>query len=94
MAAVCGVAAPPAGPVSLSSLSEHCAVVLTVHIARFLLARLLVLVERELAGKEVLSTLVIEGLLRTRRTEGQEGGMERGKKERRERMSDVEEIIT
>lgn len=43
--------------------------VLTLHIACFLLARILVLVEGELAGKEVLFTLVIEGLRRKRSLE-------------------------
>lgn len=96
MAAVSGGMAPAAGPVpcrTLTSLSEHFSVVLTVHIARFLLARLLVLVERELAGKEVLSTLVIEGLLRTRRKEGGRDGGQKEKKRRGERkVADVEEI--
>lgn len=44
--------------------------VLTVHITCFLLTRLLVLVEGELAGKEVLFTLVIEGLQEEKEGEG------------------------
>jgi len=41
--------------------------VLTVHVAGLRLARLFALVEGELSGKEVLSTLVIERLLRRKR---------------------------
>lgn len=69
-------------------LAQHCAEVLisvlTVHIACFLLTRLLVLVERELAGKQILFTLVIEGLLRKRRK-----GKAKEKKRRGRGLSNV-----
>lgn len=69
-------------------LTQHCTVVplsvLTVHIACFRLTRLLVLVEGELAGKEVLFTLVIEGLLRKRRK-----GRAKEKKGRERGLSNV-----
>lgn len=62
--------APP--PADLSSC--RCPAVwrggLTVGVAGLLLARLFGLVERELSGKEVLFTLVIDGLLRKRRVMG------------------------
>lgn len=48
--------------------------VLTVDVAGLLLARLFALVERKLSGKEVLFTLVIEGLLRRKRRRRGGGG--------------------
>ena len=48
------------------------ALVLTVDVAGLLLARLFALVEGKLSGKEVLFTLVIERLLRKRRSQKEE----------------------
>lgn len=58
---------PPPADLSLPLRSRAAAPVLTVQVAGLLLARLFALVERKLSGKEVLFTLVIDGLLRRRR---------------------------
>lgn len=54
-------------------------VVLTIHVAGLLLARLFALVERKLSGKEILFTLVIERLLRKRGMMGNGEGTEETK---------------
>ena len=61
------ISLPAADQSSLRDPAPPPAPVLTIDVAGLLLARLFALVERKLSGKEVLFTLVIEGLLRRKR---------------------------